>query len=208
MNLRAIVASAPKRSPTPEVRQGVWKHATFTGPSVSFQKAKLPTDPYQLSATRLNIDPQFIKEYLFSSSQGLHGSGSSTPTSSTPAPAIGAFPYQPSPYETVRVPYGYHRPPPPVVEATSQAGMSAMHMHHVEHIANPSPFATAPLTTRFSSFPYRNFSPSHFTDNPAPSFSAASMTSSYAQNAGAHESAPYIAKMSNMSSTSAASSLW
>lgn len=209
MGLQRIVANAPKRSPTPETRQGIWKHATFTGPGVSFQKARAPpAGNYQLSANRLNIDPQFMKGYIFSSSQDLsgNGSGSSTPTSGLPGSSMGALRFHPSPYETMQVPYGFHHSHPMGSEDVSQAGVSSMHTHHIGHIANPSPFATGPLTTRFSSFPYRNFSPSHFTDNPSPSFSAVSMQSSYAQNARAHESEPLIGKtnMSSMSNSSMA----
>ena len=65
-----------------------------------------------------------------------------------------------------------------------------MHTQQMDMITSPSPFTSGPLTTRFSSFPYRNFSPSHFTDNSAPSLGA--VQSTYAQTAGAHLSEPLM----------------
>ena len=200
MGLQRIAINAPKRSPTPEARQGIWKQATFTGPSVSFQRMSMPTENSQLSTNRLNLDSQFVKNDMLSSSQALARSisGSSTPTSGG---IIGSFPYHPSSYETVQIPYGYHHLQSVGNGDLSHVNVPSIQTHHIGHIANPSPFATGPLTTRFSSFPYRNFSPSHFTDNPSPSFSAMSTQSSYAQSARAHESEPLISKtsMSSMS---------
>ena len=205
MGLDRIVANAPKRSPSPEPQpRDVWKQVTFRGVR-QYQDARAPVENYQLSLPCLNLDLQFIKGYLFSSSQALASagsSGSSTPLSGFAGPSSGLA-YRPSSYETMQVPYAFNRAQSRHPEETAQTDVSTVHAHTMEHvIANPSPFAQGPLTTRFSSFPYRNFSPSHFIDNSSPSFSG--VQSTYAQNntPGAHPAEPLVVTTSvNNSST-------
>ncbi|EKM57593.1 uncharacterized protein PHACADRAFT_251288 [Phanerochaete carnosa HHB-10118-sp] len=167
MSLDRIVASAPKRSPSAEPQpQGVWKQVTFRGVR-QYQDARAPVETYHQAL-------------------GSAGSsGSSTPMSGFAGPGSGMA-YRPSSYETMQVPYAFNRVPSRSSEEGMQAGMTTMPR---DHLNNPSPFAQGTLTTRFSSFPYRNFSPSHFTDSQSPSFSG--VQSTYAQNNNVSSSAAH-----------------
>ncbi|GJE85141.1 hypothetical protein PsYK624_012190 [Phanerochaete sordida] len=160
MGLDIIVANAPKRSTSPDQQpRGVWKQVTFTG-ARQYQDARAPVEAYQQS-----VPPS------------ASSSGASTPIpgfSAPPPPLQMQMQYRPSSYETMGVQYAFNRR---ADERSGNGGTGAgAPGGTLLELASPSPFAQGPLTTRFSSFPYRNFSPSHFTDNATPSFSGVQST--------------------------------